>query len=303
MVCSRPVPLLGFGFNGKVKGHWAPSHRPCVVLKTQGRLYPVPAVAAATLRPPARFPGARAARTCDAEALEAVEVSHAEPRPGQLGARLVETHAQVGRQPRRGKPGGSRAEVRGDAGHWGGGGGRAAGRPGQDGLDGEGRLEAPGSAGPAWTRGAALELRGLVSCARGSGRPAASRHWAGHGAAPALSGTGSEATACGQPCREREGRGGAPRKRERDLLARSIPGGGRGLLNLARRGGAGVGLFFQPPRRGHQRAAKPPPSKAGQAAKSRWALPPLTPYLKMPSLVRSEKDPSSLQLHLGLSRL
>lgn len=92
-------------------------------------------------------------------------MSHAEPRPGRLGARLMETHAQVGWQPRRGKPGGSGAEPRGGTdcnGQRGGGGGRVAGGSGQDGFDGEGRLEAPGSAGCAWAGRAALERRGTA---------------------------------------------------------------------------------------------------------------------------------------------
>lgn len=231
---------------------------------------------------PAQFPGrcAGAPRTCDAQALQAAEVRHAEPRPRRLGARLVETHAQVGGQPRRGNPGGSGAERRGGAGRNGrrGGGGRAAGGPGQDGLDGEGRLEAPRTAGCAWAGRAALgrrgiaRERGLVPSSGGSGRPAASRHRAGHGAAPAGTGRGSGARAWGQPCGECERRGAAPHD-EGDSSVSKGPSAGRGLLNLAGRGGAGGRPFPPAAQAGPPASCRADPPGTARA-KSRWALPP-----------------------------
>lgn len=217
-------------------------------------------------------------------------MSHAQPQHRGLRARLVEPHAQVGGQPRRrARPGHNRGrgpKGNGPEAQGRGGGGRAGAGPGQDGLDGEGGLEAPGSAGRAWARGVALGRGGpgLEPSAPGSGRPAGSRHGAGHGAALARTDAPREGSR-GPPGPRASGerRARTPCKRERDLLARNGPSCRRGLLNLAGRDRAGLGLAFGflRPRRGLPRAAEPgtfqsqcAPGRPGPhpvLGESRWA--------------------------------
>ena len=193
--------------NGRLKGHSVSTHSNRVWLSNSGTS-PLPCAHRRGRPPP---------RTWDAEALEAAEVGGAQPQHRELGARLVEPRAQVGGQPRRraragqnrsGRPGGRGPEAPGGAGgdRQRGDGGRTVVGSGQDGLDGEGGLEASGCTGWAWAcraarqrrgrgRGRAAGARALDPGARGSGRPAASLPGAGHGAA--LARTGAERGAGG----------------------------------------------------------------------------------------------------------
>lgn len=242
-------------------------------------------------------------------------MSHAQPQHRGLRARLVEPHAQVGGQPRRrARPGHNRGRGprgNGPEAQGRGGGGRAGAGPGQDGLDGEGGLEAPGSAGRAWARGVALGRGGpgLEPSAPGSGRPAGSRHGAGHGAALARTDAPREGSR-GPPGPRASGerRARTPCKRERDLLARNGPSCRRGLLNLAGRDRAGLGLAFGScgPGGASRPQRSPGPSRVSvrPAARGRtqsWAspggrsgkerTPSLLPHLQMPTLVLSGKGP------------
>lgn len=92
----------------------------------------------------------------------------------------------------------------------------------------------------------------------------------------------------------REARGKHPALRERNLLARKSPNAGRGLLNLAGKGGAG-GRPFLPAAQGVPPACCGAPtfqSSCAPPSQGGYSLPPFVPpRLKMPTLVRSGNDP------------